>query len=56
MRILCPFGSKILTLIMGLETGKYYALLNAVEGNILSSKNNRMSWRIIFFLQNAWPQ
>lgn len=41
MRILCPYRGKILTLIMGLETGKYYALLNVVEDNILSAKK----WR-----------
>ena len=40
----------------GSRNWKYYALLNVVEDNILSSKNNRMSWRIIFFLQNACPQ
>lgn len=54
MRILCPYRGKILTLIMGLETGKYYALLNVVEDNILSAKNGEVI--IIFFLQNAWTQ
>ena len=48
VRIVCPCGGKILTLIMGLETGKYYAFLNVVEDNILFSKSNRISWRIIF--------
>lgn len=53
MRILCPGRGKILTLIMGLETGKYYALLNVVEDNILSAKNGEV---IICLLQNAWTQ